>query len=195
MDIIFASNNQSKLIEIKAAFEPRGFTILTPYDIGLNDFDVEETGKSYLENAFIKANAIYQKTGIPAIGDDSGIEVDFLNGEPGIYSHRWYGNEDPCQKMLKALTDVPFEKRTARYITALCYVDGKELYVDWIVNGHIIETTRGSNGFAFDAIFVPNDMDKTFGEMSTEEKNKISARGQAAQKMAMILAAESEIRL
>lgn len=194
MNIIFASNNASKLIEIKAAFEPRGFNIITPEDIGLKDFDVEETGNTYAENAFIKANAIYTKTGIPAIGDDSGIEVDYLHGEPGLYSHRWYGNEDPCQKMIKALEGVPYEKRTAHYITTLCYVDGKEMYVDGVINGHLIDNARGNNGFAFDAIFIPDGMDKTFGEMEIEEKNKISARGEAAKEMVKILAAERELR-
>lgn len=193
MTIIFASNNISKLQEIRKAFESENIEIKSLDDVGLTNFDIEETGQTYAENAFIKAKAVYERTGIPAIGDDSGIEVDYLNGEPGVFSHRWHGNDDPCQKMINALKGVPYEKRKAHYKTTLCYYNGNELYVDDVIHGHLLEEAKGHKGFSYDGIFLPDGFDKTFGELNLDVKNEISARGKAARRMAQFILAEEEL--
>lgn len=191
--VIFASNNEGKVKEVKAVFAKYSIKVLSMREalVDLIDggvIDIEETGETYADNAYIKASTVYKMTGIPTIADDSGVEVDYLNNEPGIYTHRWVGKEEPCEKMLKALDGVPECCRGARYKTCLCYVaDGKTIYTPDEVIGKIIMEKRGENGFMFDAIFVADGESETFGEMTAERKNKISARGKALRTMAKTL--------
>lgn len=178
MKIILASNNKNKLREFRNILEPLGYEVITQAEAGA-DIEAEETGTTFEENAFIKANAAYQLTKMPVIADDSGLEVDALGGEPGVYSARYAEEGKRCAKVLSKLEGVPDEKRTARFVCAVCYINekGESLTVKGICEGKIGYENRGINGFGYDPIFMYGE--RSFAELSAEEKNSVSHRAKA----------------
>ncbi len=185
MRIILASNNKNKLKELKSLLEPKGFEVISQREAGV-DTEAEENGTTFEENALIKARAIYGIMKCAVIADDSGLEVDALNGEPGVYSHRYAGenatDSDRCDKVLGLMKDVTDAERTARFVCAVAYIDsdGKESVVRGTCEGVIGREKRGSNGFGYDPIFYVGE--KSFAQLSEEEKNGISHRGNALKK-------------
>ncbi len=189
--IVFATNNIDKLHEAQAILKE------LPYQfIGLNEFpdisEIGETGKTLLENSFIKARTVHKITGLPTVADDTGLEVNSLNGAPGIKSARYAGEnatyDDNVNKLLENLEDVPFEQRQAQFRTIISFVtDSRELWVEGIVKGVILNESRGEGGFGYDPIFYIPELNKTFAELSMEEKNKISHRGLALEKFRILL--------
>ncbi len=193
MKVILASNNQHKLAEIKKILEPLGYELVSQSEAGIN-IEVEETGTTFEENASLKAEAIYKEAKLPVISDDSGLEVDHLNGAPGVYSHRFAGpdatDEDRCIKLLSELDGVPDEKRTARFVCVICYIDkdGRKSLVRGTCEGKIGTEARGSNGFGYDPVFMYNGT--SFAEIPSEEKNKVSHRADALRKFSELLTKE-----
>ena len=189
--IVLATHNQHKQHEMNRVLSSLGITI-----VGLDDFpqigDIEETGKTLLENAFIKARKVFELTGIPSIADDTGLEVNALDGAPGLFSARYAGEnptyEDNINKLMLALEGVPKEKRNAKFRTIIAFVDfNKELHSEGIAEGVITEIPEGRDGFGYDPIFKPKNFNKTYAEMDIEQKNKISHRGRALKKMKKLL--------
>lgn len=182
MKLILASNNKDKLREFKEILEPLGFEIKSQREEGI-DIEAEETGETFFENSAIKAQAVYDIAHCPVIADDSGLEVDYLGGEPGVYSARYGGEEvddiGRCYLVLDKLTGVPDEKRTARFVAVISYIDenGKLSQFRGTIEGRIGYDRRGEYGFGYDPIFMVGD--KSTAEISPEEKNKISHRGKA----------------
>ncbi len=182
MRVILASNNKNKLREMAQILMPFGMEVISQRDAGA-DFEVEESGTAFRENAEIKAAAVYERLNMPVIADDSGLVVDALGGAPGVYSHRYAGenasDKERSLKILKELEDVPGNKRTARFICEICYIDenGERNFFTGICEGTIGREERGENGFGYDPIFCYGN--KTFAEMTDDEKNKISHRGKA----------------
>lgn len=191
--IILASNNKNKLREIKQMLSPLGYEVVSQRDAGA-DFEVEETGKTFEENASIKARAVYKHCKTAVIADDSGLEVDFLDGAPGVYSHRYAGENagdaDRYNKLLNELKNVPDEKRGAQFVCAVCYIDenGKEKTVRGICRGKIGYEPKGENGFGYDPVFIYGD--KSFAELTPEEKNSISHRAKALEAFCRLLKGE-----
>lgn len=184
MKILVASNNKSKIKELNAILGELGVECVSLSDMGINA-DVEETGSTFFENAKIKADAFYKIAKIPTISDDSGLEVDFLNGEPGVFSARYageHGNDDKNnQKLLENLKNVPEDKRTARFKSVVCLVLDENNFIsaEGSVEGIILNEARGQNGFGYDPLFFSPLLNKTFAEATAEEKNAISHRGNA----------------
>lgn len=147
--------------------------------------EVEETGRTYLENALLKAHAVAGALGMPALADDSGIEVDALGGKPGPLSARFSGegatDEENLRELIRAIAGIPGSGRTARYrcIAAVAWPDGRELWTEGTVEGLLISTPTGSGGFGYDPIFVPGGGERTMAELAPEEKDRISHRGRA----------------
>ncbi len=185
MKIILASNNKHKLEEIRKITAPLGYEVISQSEAGCN-FDVEETGTTFEENAVLKAKAVYEKMKMPVISDDSGLEVDYLNGAPGVYSHRYAGENatdaDRCSKLLSELSGVEKEKRTARFVCVICFIDenGTETVIRGTCEGYIGTEPRGENGFGYDPVFMYGD--RSFAEISAEEKNSASHRADALRK-------------
>ena len=184
MKFIIATNNAKKLVELERILNPLGIEAVSAKEAGVVLDEVEETGKTFWENAFIKANAAFQKTGMPAVADDSGICVDALDGRPGIYSARYspedcFNDEQRTAKILEELQGVPDEKRGAHYTCAICCIlpDGRKIEIEEICEGKIGRSFVGDGGFGYDPIFVYGD--KTFAQLSAEEKDKVSHRGKA----------------
>lgn len=181
--LVLATNNEHKIREMSQVLNGLEVEILSKADFP--DFpDVEETGKTIAENAILKARTIFAKYGIPAIADDTGLEVDFLNGAPGVMSARFAGPgcsfADNNRKLLAELAPATGEQRRARFVTiiAVSWEEGEES-LEGAVDGYIAESNRGENGFGYDPVFLYPPADKTFAEMSAEEKNRISHRGRA----------------
>lgn len=177
--ILIATTNKGKLHDVKEILKDMDLEILSFLDFDGYP-DVEETGLTFLENAELKAKAAFQKFGIPSIGDDSGLEAFQLNGEPGIYSARYAGeNADDEQnnlKLIAKLSELP-EPHPGRFVCAAVYYDGKDFKsAIGEIRGNIIKSPRGKNGFGYDPLFIPAGYDITTAEMSHEEKNKISHR-------------------
>ena len=191
MKIVLATHNHDKEIELQYSLRGLGVEIclLSEYpDIG----DIEETGTTLLENSLLKAHTVHDRTGLPAIADDTGLEVDALDGAPGVYSARFSGAdatyEDNVNKLLSVMEDVSDDMRSARFRTVISFVDGnQELWTEGHIDGKIIDFPRGNAGFGYDPVFYIPQLEKTFAELSTEEKNKISHRGLALQKLRKIL--------
>ena len=188
MKFIIATNNAKKLIEMERILNPLGIEAVSAKDAGVVLDDVDETGATFRENAFIKANAAFEKTGMPAVADDSGICVDALDGRPGIFSARYcpelcVTDEDRTQRILDELQGVPDEKRTAHYTCAICCIlpDGSKLEIEEICEGKIGYSFIGDGGFGYDPIFWQGD--KTFAQLSAQEKDKVSHRGKALRKL------------
>ena len=191
MKIVLATHNHDKEIELQYSLRGLGVEIclLSEYpEIG----DIEETGTTLLENSLLKAHTVHDRTGLPAIADDTGLEVDALDGAPGVYSARFSGAdatyEDNVNKLLSVMEDVSDDMRSARFRTVISFVDGnQELWTEGHIDGKIIDFPRGNAGFGYDPVFYIPQLEKTFAELSTEEKNKISHRGLALQKLRKIL--------
>ena len=183
MEIILATNNKGKIGEMKKKLSKYSMDVISQKETGF-DIEIEENGKNFKENAILKAEAIYKITGKPVIADDSGLEIDALNGQPGVFSHRFAGpnasDEDRINKILDLMNGIPESKRTARFKCVICYIDnnGKKNIFEGTVEGKIGFEPRGNNGFGYDPIFVLAN-GKTFAEITAEEKNQISHRGKA----------------
>ena len=182
--IIFATGNEDKLKEIRAILNKPDIEIISMREAGITD-DIEENGSTFSENSLIKARAVSERTGFPAMADDSGLEVDYLNGEPGIYSARYLGRDTRHDKknayILEKLSGVKDEERGARFVCAASLVlpDGREFVRMGVMEGRIAYEAKGSNGFGYDPIFFLPEYGKTSAELSPEEKNRISHRGKA----------------
>ena len=187
MRIILATNNKNKVREVGEILSPMGYEVVSQSDAGI-DIDVEENGTTFEENAFLKADAVHKLSGDICIADDSGLEVDYLNGEPGVYSARYAEPGHRCQKVLDKLEGVPDEKRTARFVCCICFIgrDGTSKTFRGTCEGRIGHEKRGTNGFGYDPIFMVGD--KSFAEISAEEKNGMSHRGAALRMLAEYLA-------
>ena len=191
MQFIIATGNAHKLLELERILAPLGIDAVSTKAKGISLDDVEETGTTFEENAYLKAKAACDKTGLPAVADDSGLCVDALNGEPGVYSARYAGedatDEQRYQKLLENLKDVPAEKRTARFVSAVCCVwpSGESLTVRGECEGTIGSRPLGENGFGYDPVFMVGE--KSFAQLSAEEKDAISHRGRALVKLQQAL--------
>ena len=191
MKIIIATHNKHKLAEMARILEPMGYEVVTDRDLGIELTDVEENGKTFLENARIKAEAGCRESGLPCIADDSGLCVDALGGEPGVYSARYsgeHGNDAANnEKLLNNLKDVPDEKRTARFVCSICvsFPNGNEVTAEGACEGKIGYEYRGSNGFGYDPLFMVGE--KSFAEFTAEEKDAVSHRGNALKKLKELL--------
>ena len=189
--IVIATSNPHKLLEVKEILKD------LPYQfVGLNEFpdipEIEETGTTLLENSLIKAKTVFNLTGLPSIGDDTGLEVKCLNGAPGVLSARYAGenatSSNNLKKLLLDMQRIPIRERQARFRTIISFVtDSEEQWVEGIVEGIIIDEPRGSGGFGYDPIFYIPELKKTFAELSMAEKNKISHRGLALEKFRILL--------
>ncbi len=183
MKYIIATHNAHKLIEISRILEPLGIEAVTDRELGIELPEVEETGTTFAENAYIKAAAACEFSGLPAIADDSGLAVDALDGAPGVYSARYAGedatDDERNDKLLEALRDVPQGKRQAQFVSAVCCVfpNGDTLRTEGVVHGEIAFAPAGENGFGYDPLFLVGD--RTTAEMSPAEKDAISHRGRA----------------
>lgn len=191
MKFIIATHNMKKQAEMQRILSPLGVEVLTAEMAGVTLTDVEETGATFEENAVLKAENGCRESGLPCIADDSGLSVDFLGGEPGVYSARYSGthgdDEANIQKLLKKLEGVPEEKRTARFVSVVCvcFPDGRKLTVDGKCEGKIGFEKHGDNGFSYDPVFMVGK--KSFAELSADEKDKISHRGNALRRLVRIL--------
>jgi XTP/dITP diphosphohydrolase len=183
MKVVIATHNKDKLKELK-----KGFSTLTIDLVDLFSFpevgEIIEDGKTLKENALIKAKAVYDITGLPAIADDTGLEVDALGGKPGVFTARFAGENcsysDNVNKMLKVMKNIKKSDRGAIFKTVMAFYDGKEeLFAEGFVKGIITENKKGLAGFGYDPIFYVVEEGKTFAEMTIEQKNIISHRGRA----------------
>ena len=190
-DIVIATHNPDKKKEILIALRELGVNILF-----LDNFpeigEIEETGSTLLENSLIKARTVSAITGKPAIADDTGLEVDALNGAPGIYSARYAGinvsYEDNVRKLLSEMSSTDMDSRTARFRTVVSFHStNKELWTEGVIEGSITMRAIGTGGFGYDPVFKVEQTGKTFAEMTRREKNKISHRGVALEKMCKLL--------
>ncbi|MBQ6128072.1 MAG: XTP/dITP diphosphatase [Lachnospiraceae bacterium] len=195
MKVIFATGNENKLREIRQITQGMDIEIISMKDAGYYT-DVEETGSTFEENAYLKASAIAARCHLPTLADDSGLEIDYLGKEPGIYSSRYMGEDTPYPvknaELLRRLEGVPDEQRTARFVCAVCYVrpDGSSETVRQTMEGRIAHKIAGSNGFGYDPIFFVPEKGCTSAELSPEDKNMISHRGKALRMMKEILEKE-----
>ena len=185
MKVVLASKNPHKLVEISKITEKFGFDLVLQSELGV-DIDVEETGSTFEENSFQKAEAVMKATGLPALADDSGIAVDALNGEPGIYSAR-YGFDPTLDDwgrlllLLKNTEHVPDGQRQAQFVCVITMVtpDGKVIQARGEIHGELTREARGENGFGYDPIFYYPPLGKTTAELTPEEKNAVSHRANA----------------
>ena len=191
MKILIATHNKHKLAEISRILEPMGYEVVTDRDVGIELTDVEENGKTFLKNARIKAESGCRESGLPCVADDSGLCVDALGGEPGVYSARYAGNhgDDAAnnEKLLLNLKNVPDEKRTARFVCSICvsFPDGSEITAEGVCEGKIGYEYRGNNGFGYDPLFMVGD--KSFAEFTAEEKDAVSHRGNALKNLQQLM--------
>ena len=188
MNLVFTTNNSNKLREVQNMVGSR-FTIQSLQEIGFSG-DIPETQNTLEGNASQKSHYIRDRFEVNCFADDTGLEVDALKGAPGVYSARYAGDqansEDNCEKLLRELTGKA--DRSARFRTVFSLLlNGDEYFFEGIVEGHIIEEKRGAGGFGYDPLFIPKGYDRTFSEMSMEEKNQISHRALATQKLVEFL--------
>ena len=179
MELLVATHNIHKKEEIQQILGA-DFTVKSLADYNLQE-EIVEDGESFNANALIKAKYCFEKTGIPSLGDDSGLVIEALDGRPGIFSARYAGDHDFAKNMAKVLEELEgVENRKAYFITVLCYYDQNGAqYFDGRVRGTILNENKGHQGFGYDPIFVPDNYEITFAEMNPEDKNKISHRKQA----------------
>ncbi|MCI8863496.1 MAG: XTP/dITP diphosphatase [Lachnospiraceae bacterium] len=186
--IIFATGNEGKMKEIRLILEDLGVEILSLKDTGIA-FDIEENGETFEENAVIKAKAVMQATGALVLADDSGLEIDYLHGEPGVYSARYLGEDTSYriknQNLIERLEGVPDEKRTARFVCviAAAFPDGRVLTARGTIEGMIGYEERGKGGFGYDPIFWLPECGCSTAELTMEKKNELSHRGKALRAM------------
>ena len=185
MKIVLASKNPHKLVEINEITKKFGFELVLQSELGV-DLDVEENGTTFEENSLIKAKAVMEATGLPALADDSGICVDALGGAPGVYSARYGGDESlddwgRLQLLLKNMEDVPDGERQAKFVCVITMVtpEGKVIQARGEIHGELLREARGENGFGYDPIFYYPPFGKSTAEMDPEEKNAVSHRGNA----------------
>ena len=188
-DLVLASANQGKIVELQQMLGGLGIKIIPQQTLNIED--VEETGQSFVENAILKARNACEKSGLPAIADDSGLEVDFLMGAPGIYSARFAGpdatDQSNIEKLLGQLHDVPLADRSARYQSVIVLMrhaaDPTPIICHGSWEGHISFEPKGNGGFGYDPIFVINGLDCHAAELDKVTKNKISHRGKAIEQL------------
>jgi XTP/dITP diphosphohydrolase len=194
MTILIATNNQHKKIEIQnilLGLNINNIHLVTPESLGIF-IEVAETADTLEGNSKLKAVAFAEKSGLPVIADDTGLEIDFLNGQPGVYSARFAGEDgnDTLNrtKVLKLLQNVPESERSAKFRTVICFIHNHQInFIEGLCLGKIADEEKGSNGFGYDPIFIPENFKKSFAEMSPEEKNQISHRSRAIHKFAEFL--------
>ncbi len=191
MKIVFATNNKYKVEEVKDLL-PEVIEVLTLAEIGCHE-DIEETAETLEGNAKIKSDHVKNHYGFDCFADDTGLEVEALNGAPGVYSARYAGEEatfeDNVQKLLQALEGI--SNRNARFRTVISlFLNGKQLFFEGVCDGTIEESTSGEKGFGYDPVFKPNAFDITFAEMDLKQKGRISHRGLAVKKLVEYLNAQ-----
>ncbi|MCQ2547217.1 MAG: RdgB/HAM1 family non-canonical purine NTP pyrophosphatase [Clostridia bacterium] len=196
--IVAATKNKHKIVEIEAITSQFGMNIVPRDEAGVPDIEIPETGKTFEENSYIKAHEIMKLSGQITIADDSGLVVDCIEGAPGVYSARfatfpgiWPDEKDEDEadsddrdnnsKLIRLIKDVPYEQRTAHFVSVITMVfpDGETLVARGEVHGHLVLEERGKGGFGYDPLFVPLGYDRTFGELPAELKNSISHRANA----------------
>ena len=198
--IVAATRNKHKIEEIGAITSKFGMDIVSRDEAGVPPVEIPETGKNFEENSYIKAYEIMKLCGQITVADDSGLVVDCLDGAPGVYSARFAGFEglwpeegggedtddgENNAKLLRLIKDVPYEDRTARFVSVITmvYPDGKTVVAKGTVEGHLILEEKGTSGFGYDPLFIPEGYDRTFGELSQQIKNTISHRAKALQEL------------
>ena len=184
-ELIFASHNKGKIIEIQQILAPFSITLKTALDMNLPD--VEENGKTFTENALLKARTIANKTGFPCLADDSGLCVEALNGAPGVFSARYAPNRDFKQGMTKLLSEISASTNKSRRayfccVLSLAYPCGQYELFEGKVDGSIAQKPMGEGGFGYDPLFIPDGYEQSFAQLGAEVKNKISHRARALQK-------------
>ena len=193
--IIIATTNEGKMKEFRSLLAHKDVEIMSMKEAGI-DIDIEENGKTFEENAAIKAKTVCDFCGCICLSDDSGLVIDFLNGEPGIYSARYLGHDTPYSEknkiIIERLNGVPKEERSARFVCAVAaaFPDGMVMTVKDTMEGYIAESAAGNGGFGYDPIFFFPPAGKTSAEMTPEEKNAVSHRGKALRKMVSLLEKE-----
>lgn len=186
--IVFATGNEGKMREVRLILQDLGFPVLSMKEAGVS-LDIEENGTTFAENAMIKAREVWEKTGGIVLADDSGLVVDYLGGEPGVYSARYLGEDTSYeiknQAIIDRLADAKEEERTARFVSAIAAVlpDGSELVIEGTVEGLIAHEPAGNGGFGYDPIFYLPEYGVTSAEIPIEKKNEISHRGKALEAM------------
>ncbi len=186
--VVLASGNKHKFDEIEAVVKNYGWQLISMKDMGISD-DIEETADTFEGNALIKAKAVMQQVDEIVIADDSGLEVDVLDGRPGVYSARYAGEnasfDDNNNKLLEELSNVPEEKRGAKFVTVLVclFPDGEQITVRGEVHGRITTKMIGDDGFGYDPLFYVPSLKKTYAQLSLSDKNIISHRAKALQKL------------
>ena len=196
MKLVLATNNEGKVREFARILEPLGIEVMTQKQAGVH-VSPEENGTTFAENARIKAMAVYEATGLPTVADDSGLCIDAMNGEPGVYSARSYGEDTPYEeknrRIIESLNGVAEEKRTARFVAHITCVLSKDEILDCegVCEGTIGHKPAGDGGFGYDPIFYVGD--KSFAELDGEAKDKVSHRGKALEKLYQKLKERNEM--
>ena len=187
MKILLATHNKNKLSEFQAILQPNDIEVVGLCDMP-EDFEIDETGNTFLENAALKAQSAFSKFGIPTVADDSGLEVLALDNKPGVFSSRFAGenatDEDNNKKLLEEMKDIAPENRQARFVCVSVLVtalDGTTSFAEGTADGEIIFEPKGSNGFGYDPLFYYPPLKKTFAEISNDEKNTVSHRKKSIQ--------------
>ena len=191
--VVVATANQGKIKEIRDIMQVFGIQVISRDEAGVPaDLEIAETGDTFEENSMIKAKAIMELTGMPTIADDSGLCVDFLDGAPEVYSSRFSGidgdDEKNNEKLLELMKDAKEEERTGRFVSVVTFVEplGEEITARGTVEGKLAYECRGANGFGYDSLFIPQEFDKTFGELDPALKNKLSHRAKALENLKKI---------
>lgn len=196
MKLVLATNNEGKVREFARILEPLGIEVMTQKQAGVH-VSPEENGTTFAENARIKAMAVYEATGLPTVADDSGLCIDAMNGEPGVYSARYDGEDTPYEeknrRIIESLNGVAEEKRTARFVAHITCVLSKDEILDCegVCEGTIGHKPAGDGGFGYDPIFYVGD--KSFAELDGEAKDKVSHRGKALEKLYQKLKERNEM--
>ena len=196
MKLVLATNNEGKVREFARILEPLGIEVMTQKQAGVH-VSPEENGTTFAENARSKAMAVYEATGLPTVADDSGLCIDAMNGEPGVYSARYYGEDTPYEeknrRIIETLDGVAEEKRTARFVAHITCVLSKDEILDCegVCEGTIGHKPAGDGGFGYDPIFYVGD--KSFAELDGEAKDKVSHRGKALEKLYQKLKERNEM--
>lgn len=196
MKLVLATNNEGKVREFARILEPLGIEVMTQKQAGVH-VSPEENGSTFAENARIKAMAVYEAIGLPTVADDSGLCIDAMNGEPGVYSARYYGEDTPYEeknrRIIERLNGVAEEKRTARFVAHITCVLSKDEILDCegVCEGTIGHKPAGDGGFGYDPIFYVGD--KSFAELDGEAKDKVSHRGKALEKLYQKLKERNEM--
>ena len=191
--IVAATKNRHKIEEIEAILGTFGMSVVSRDEAGVPGVDVKEDGETFEENSYKKAYEIMKLCGRTTVADDSGLEVDCLDGAPGVYSARFAGkdgdDEANNRKLISLIKDIPYEKRTGRFVSVITLVfpDGESISARGEVEGHLLTEARGSNGFGYDPLFVPDGYDQTFGELGADIKNSISHRLRALAELRRLL--------